>query len=701
MTSTIRNHLSLYLVAIISSWHYETCVGTQGVSTKKPLCSFPSFLQESCSEASKTCRHWSQGRRLEYGGNNAFYERESARSERKGEFLWVFKGRKLEISAADSLPSRINPHRFYCWQKLAPHIFIISSKNATNKSDSNVKYSCVKFRKRGRNVIEYLQSLWMDNSTNLACNESDLIPNENPLILATMPQQLPDCPTELNGGFQIVQLYNGKTDEQCSYNNYTDIAMFESDCLGKEGLMIQLPAQRDCSLRRREYAIDTGMFHLEFHCYSTPWKDEQFTYFIVKRRLKRLTRNAFTETTESDFLCARFQKVVNESDGEIQVEFFDKPTCWRNVSAASIFLNFHLKRRITLDQPARAPYEINETECSFPEKFQGIWREISQQNGLQTVVINKTAVDIPPYGRFHCKRQHFFQYQAPYKCSSLVSGKWPGTERAKFYMDDYLLLSNFSNGCHPRITRFGITDVIWNDILAYRLSQSVRITREEQTSDEYFNFHILRQFCSSWLPYMKDPYPIWGRNIEKIVMKNPVRSQQPCLLPAFGKGVYHFKSVHADQSECHGPESRVQFGCDGSLKIKVKYDPSCRKPDVSFACIGKAWKIGEFSIVQDTKSKSISCMWFDKENNQLLRLNSPQCSDIDFGKRPWEERTYAEKFVLKYYGKCPIIPDTKTIGYPVVIRRRNASHSFHLFPSFSISSCLLIVIMFCSTANEM
>ena len=695
MDTVSRNRLSLYLVFSVSLWLSKTRVGVQGASTDEMNCSFPNFLQELCSEPSKTCRHWSQGRRLAHEGKNAFY---GYKSDSIGERKWVFKGGEVEIFATEvgePQPSRIKLLKFYCWQKIAPHIFIISSKNTSNKSDSNAKYSCIKFRKRGRNVIEYEQSSWRDNYTSLACNESDLVVDENPLILNAL-QELPDCPTELNGGFQIRQLYNGKTDKECFYDNETDSVIFESDCLGKEGLTIQLPANRDCSLRGDNSA--TGPFHVGFYCYSAAWKDKQFTYFIVKRQ--SVKRNVFLDSTVSDFRCARFKK----SGDEIQLQLYSQPICWRNVSTSSSSLILHLRRRTSIDKPLRFPSETNKTQCSFPEKFQGTWREISPNYGLQTVVIKENTVDISPYGLFHCKLQHIFQHQAPHKCSSLVTGKWPGTGQAKFFIDDYLLISNFSNGCRARVTRFGVTDVIGRDILLYRLSQSVPFVNERENAEEYFSYHVLKQFCSSWLPYITDPHPIWGRNIEKIAMKLPVipvHSIELCSFPTLGKGIYHFKSVYSDQSECVGPASRIEFGCDNPLTFEVKYDPSCQLPDVSFDCIGKAWRIGHFSLVQDIKGKNISCMWFDKENDQLFRLRSPQCSDTSWGKRPGEERNYAEKFVFQYYSKCPIISNTKNYDYPKMRGKRNASLNFHTVPGFIIFTCLLTLNIFCTSVIGM
>ena len=168
-------------------------------------------------------------------------------------------------------------------------------------------------------------------------------------------------------------------------------------------------------------------------------------------------------------------------------------------------------------------------------------------------------------------------------------------------------------------------------------------------------------------------------------MKNPTRIKRPCLLPALGKGIYHFESMYADQDECSGPSSRLQFGCDSSLTFKVKYDPSCRKSNLSLTCVGKIWKIGEFFLVQDVRSKTTSCVFFDKENNQLFRLNSTQCSDLEWGKRPWEERNFAEKFFLQYYGKCPF---TAASDSPVT-RMRNGSHDCRTFLATIVLTCFL------------
>lgn len=126
----------------------------------------------------------------------------------------------------------------------------------------------------------------------------------------------------------------------------TDTAIFESDCLGMEGLIVQLPLQRNCSLRNKKSEI--GLDLLRFLCYSAPWKDNQFTYFIVKGQ--NVGRKVSHDSKESVFLCPRFQRAdAKGKNREIQVEFFDQPTCWRNLSAASIFLRIQIRKRMTFD----------------------------------------------------------------------------------------------------------------------------------------------------------------------------------------------------------------------------------------------------------------------------------------------------------------------------------------------------------------
>ena len=695
MASKRSSCVFLYWILVLDFWLLNKNLRVQGIPSGNLSCSFPSFLQASCPKLSKTCRNWSQAIRIAHGRNMAFDGPVVNDRPSSGKRMWTFNGGKVEIidsTTHNSQQNRIT--KFYCWKKVSPHIFIISSSNDSTKGDSNQRFSCIKFRKRGRNVIQYEKSAWKNNYKSLACNASDLITNEYPLIQTNL-NEVVDCPSELHGGYRIMQFYNGETDAQCSYHNFTTrSAVLESDCLGGEGLVIHLPLNSDCLSKKTKAYSHAEENRLAFLCHSTAWKDQEYTYFIVKH--KNLRTIPLSQNKQSDFLCARFRKLVKENGEEIELQIYNQPSCWRrNIinTSSVIFLIMKLKRRPNDNHPVRFPSEIKETRCSFPEKFQGTWNEISDHNSIQTVIINQTEVDIPLYGQFQCKTQYVFQHRAPDICNSLVTGKWPGMGRASFGVNDYLLVSNFSNGCRARVTRFGITDVISSHVLIYRLSQSVAFDYGAPNAEEYFNHYILRRFCSSWLPYIPDPYPLWGRNIEKILMNSPMRTERhQCPLPALGRGVYQFRSLLDNDIECHGTASHVYFACEDPFTIKIKYDSGCQFSDVSFTCLGTAQKIGQFFFARNERKQSINCLWFDKENKQLFRLNSPQCSDIDWGKHPLEERNFAEKFVFRYYSKCPVLSRKKDSEYPIVIRSiRSESSDFYSSRIVTIVTLALVV----------
>ena len=125
----------------------------------------------------------------------------------------MFNTEKIEI-LGDSHSSRTSSV-FYCWRKLVIHVFIILRNDSVDETRSNVKYySCIKFRKRGRNVITYEHSPWRPNQTHLACGESNLLVYESPL-LSNVLEDVPDCPAVLRGGFKITEANNELIGKQC------------------------------------------------------------------------------------------------------------------------------------------------------------------------------------------------------------------------------------------------------------------------------------------------------------------------------------------------------------------------------------------------------------------------------------------------------------------------------------------------------
>lgn len=689
MASLQQNYLFLCLGVVLSLSNSNICVGVQGLPEEKPQCSFPGFLQFSGPKLSnRKWRQWSRGNGFPYDRTEPFNG--SRNNKVKGEYTWVFNTGKVEI-LEESHSSRTSSV-FYCWRKLAPHVFIILRNDSVDETRSNVKYYfCIKFRKRGRNVITYEHSPWRPNQTHLACDESDLLVYESPLLSSVL-EDVPDCPAVLRGGFKITEANNELMGKQCLPNkDAAIIGTFESDCMGKEGLRIHSTRSHDCLMNER-HLNSPFAFNLALSCFSAPWRDGNFTYFIAKRR-NFAARSTFT-FLKSELFCVRFRKVENEDN--VVLQLYDGPICTRNTSDGVKSLTMHLRRRVDVGETNRPLSEVTKRECNFPQKIRGIWKEISDHNGLRNVIINETSINIPPYGNFYCKQRHIFQHQAPHECSSLVTGKWPGSGRSKFFIDDYILVSNFTNGCYPRLTRLGVTEIAGSDVLVYRLSQSQLIITDGVNNNSlvyYYLNHVLRLFCSSWLPYIRDPYPVWGRNIDKIIIRRQSSLRKTrCFLPSRGKGVYHFKSVNSDQVECNGSLSRVEFACKNTLSFEVKYDPDCQKSDIVYSCIGKAWKMGDFFLVQEIKTKNISCMWFDESNKHMFLLNSPQCSDKDWerGRDPPKEVNFKEILNFQYFSKCPIYSESRDLDYPIVIKFRNMSRNLNLTSRVLVFACFLI-----------
>ena len=138
--------------------------------------------------------------------------------------------------------------------------------------------------------------------------------------------------------------------------------------------------------------------------------------------------------------------------------------------------------------------------------------------------------------------------------------------------------------------------------------------------------------------------------------------------------------------------SRVEFACKNTLSFEVKYDPDCQKSDIVYSCIGKAWKMGDFFLVQEIKTKNISCMWFDESNKHMFLLNSPQCSDKDWerGRDPPKEVNFKEILNFQYFSKCPIYSESRDLDYPIVIKFRNMSRNLNLTSRVLVFACFLI-----------
>lgn len=624
-------------------------------------CLFPSYLQTDCAKPHSVCQ-WSQGKR--------FTSREFAYSTRwlgyqgHGEWNWVVsKGTAKAVSSPELKSSDESGERIYsCFKSLGSDTFLVLYKDSRNANV--VSFTCIQFVQRGLNVVQYKISSFETNPNNTRCDNKSLTTNNDPLV-ANIYKEVPDCPRALQGGYNIAKLYDGLKDLTCSFDGSFS-AILESDCLAKEGLYVDLGLSSNCSQKTlRRYNI----YDVNFRCYSQPWTNNGFTFFITARRPR--WRN---EYESFEFQCIvfkeeEFKELSNSSASAIKLYIFDSPHCPPETSLKFEKGLGQANFILYLEKYSNISVIDNEPGCKFPEELTGKWIEKSTQLGIQEINIDQSAITVTPYGQFVCKQRYTFNRENPHQCVNIGSGgQWLDEGRVRFYFDDFILSSNFSNGCRQRVTRLGLTETLQDKALVYRLSQSEPVKTSWSTPEEYYQLVLLKRFCSALFVFERDPYPFWGRNIEKILLKPTIArlSKTKCSLLDERDIMYNFKAVFTDpkQHTCWDEKSWIEIGCKtnedqnsrqtSASKISVRYGENCTKEDVSYDCLGKLQMFGEFSLLQNTKRDTIYCAYYDSENRQIFRMNSPQCSDLDWSVGYGKSDNFYERFDLQYPSRCPI-----------------------------------------------
>ena len=625
-----------------------------------PNCLFPSYLQTDCNKPHSICQ-WSQGKR--------FTSREFASSTRwwgyrgHGEWNWVInKGIAKAVSSPELENSGESGERIYsCLKSMGGSTFLVSYKDSRNEDAAS--FTCIQFVRRGLNVVQYKISSFETNPNNTRCDNKSLITNNDPLV-ANVYMELPDCPKVLQGGYKIIKIYNRLNDLTCSFDGSLS-AILESDCLAKEGLYIDLGASSNCS---RDTLLRYNIYDVNFRCYSRPWTYNGFTFFITARRPR--WRN---EYESFEFQCIIFEEgdfktLGNSSRATFKLYIFNSPQCPQVAPIKSKGGLGQANFILYLEKFSNISIVNSEPGCTFPEELTGKWIEKSTQLGIQEINIEQSAITFTPYGQFICRQRYIFNRENPHQCvNSGSGGQWLGEGRVRFYFDDFILSSSFSNGCRQRVTRLGLTETLRDKMLVYRLSQSEPVKNSWLTPEEY-QLLLLKRFCSALYIFEKDPYPFWGRNIEKILLKAPLTglSKTKCSLRNERDIMYNFRAVYNDpkQRACSDEKSWIEIGCEtnedenskqsSASKISVRYGNNCTQEEVSYDCLGKLRMFGEFSLMQDTRKNAIYCAYYDSETRQIFRMNSSQCSDLDWGVGYGKRSNFYERFDLKYPSRCPV-----------------------------------------------
>lgn len=545
---------------------------------------------------------------------------------------------------------------------LANNTFIISKKEIfREKQDTNETYSCIRFLRRSETVIQYELGIWNKRLKDIACPDNGLVSQEE-LLISDHSHGLLDCPLELQGAYDILHIYDSKKQRTCTYDEGS-FGVLESDCLNKEGLYIDLGRGHNCTSPDIGHRFPS---ELNLRCISNEWKDGGFRYFVTARRERWI--HDYKKTT---LQCVRF-KMTSDREGEFTLTIFNNPICKRlfnnedQVGKNDDMFSLQIRRRKKRYTSIRHLSD----RCTFPNEMQGKWMEQSSHQGSRTILIDDGSITISPYGTFECKERFTISQGHRSVCGFGPEGdRWLGQGQVRFYYDDYTLLSQFENGCRPRITRLGLTSTVSKHVLVYRLSQSEPLVDEGGKSPEDFYRHeILKRFCAMRYLYERDPYPYWGRNIEKVVYREqlPVQNMSKCSLGLNSRHSLLSVVAGTESTSCTEKTSLMNFGCQEASQamtsLKISYPPNCKKKGVTYSCIGKAWKFGNYVLLRDTVTQQISCFWFNKESNAIFRLGTSQCSDAYWGHLSGHGKHFDERFKIQFFQKCPLVELKTTKG---------------------------------------
>lgn len=669
-TTTFWYFLTVFLLAVVAASNNTSLNITKSTSspllrTEPPSCVFPYFLQTDCTGSARVCE-WNLGKRIALLRWNNLSPPSKFRALRGiSEWTWTVVNSTITIKRSIALNnfqplSRRTQSVFECITNrgLASNTFIISKKEVLGeKQDTNETYSCIRFIRRSENVIQYELASWNKSLKDVACQDNGLVLEEN-LLISDHSHGLLDCPLELQGAYEILHIYDAKKQRTCTYDKGS-FGVLESDCLGKEGLYIDFGKGHNCTNPDIGHRFPS---ELNLRCISKEWKYGDFTYFVTARRDR--WASDYEKTT---LQCIRFKMTFGRED-ELTLTIFNDPICKglsnneEGVGRKGDMFSLLIRRK---KKPYTSKYHPS-SRCEFQNEMQGTWMEQSSHQGSRKIRIEGGNISISPYGSFECKERFTTSQGHPSVCGFGGEGdRWLGQGQVRFYYDDYALVSKFENGCRPRITRFGLTSTVNKLVLIYRLSQSEPFVDDGRSPEDFYRHEILKRFCGMSYLYQRDPYPYWGRNIEKVIHKEqlPAQTMSKCSLVLNSRHSLLSVIAGSESTSCKEKTSLMHFGCQKASQamtfLKISYPPNCEKKEVTFSCIGKAWKFGNYVLLRDTVTQQINCFWFDKESNAIFRLGSSQCSDADWGRLPGHGNHFDERFKIKYFEKCPFVEPLK------------------------------------------
>ncbi|XP_031568643.1 uncharacterized protein LOC116303269 [Actinia tenebrosa] len=579
---------------------------------------------------------------------------------------------ELQGSAAQ-MRNMNNRYLFGCIQKYSNNHYLVKItgkfKEIGERYHHYTRFLCVKFVPRGLNVVQYMVSKSSNVSEDLHCDTQKLKYVEQVLI-ADKFRELPDCPRDLRGAFRITRVHDAVHNVTCHLSPLK-ASLLESDCVNKEGIYLDFSAFRGCDGFNNDtsgvmYARDI----VYLRCYSASWKKGGWNYVVVKR--DKTKKKIGYRNTEM-FHCLRFKK--DQITNNIKLFIYFDSLCGfsdSHIKNSTPYFVFDIVPLTSSLLSNAKKTELEQLRCDLPKAILGEWIEKSAYSGEQTIRIGKQNIELGQEGKYMCMqsdRGQGIKYLFP--TSRCVKRTWMERRKVSHFNNSFMLISaNLPIGCRPRFVGFSVlqSEATSSIHLTYRLSQSIALPMESIQDPMLFVQNSLpEKFCNKRHLFRLDPYPRWGRNIEKIAVRpNALESNQPLLdcrfqgpLPNMfsfsGKLRVNVINGGIKNSRCPG---RINI-CSSPTQIHLQYDVTCRKKDASYGCLGKVWntkqKRGQdHYLLQDLHTHQIYCARSSESGFEIVRAASMQCYEFYWGLAAFQQQFHEKIDILtEGFMECP------------------------------------------------
>ena len=356
---------------------------------------------------------------------------------------------------------------YACIEQLSDGKYLVTKQ----QPDREHLYQCVQFVVRSDTVVQWRLSAESEVHSALLCDDHSLKLQEAPFVYYRVPnhwdasitRQRQYVPCPLEGGYFISQWGNSTHESTCRDN--IPPSKLESECSKGDGIRYQT-GNGGCTLPFADGRAE------QLFCLAT-WENSEFMFSIVVAkdvankvscmRYPASHGHSFTAHIFTDGVCHMGYDVqTNPWQRSITMSpHIETSLCGDDTQAC--VMNRRLKCNETISRACRetcdaCPHPAPWENIKISRAFHGRWVLFRELGLSHEVGINEKTIEIPTLGKFEV----FSVNACPSTGSDVTSGK-----------KRYVFLTNFENGCSPRLTAielFKRSDAV----ISLRISESVQ-----------------------------------------------------------------------------------------------------------------------------------------------------------------------------------------------------------------------------------